>query len=67
MLTRHMWFSVFLVWIIKAVLARYGGPRLLGAVRPFFLGLILGQFAVIAFWLAIDVITGAQGHGLYWV
>lgn len=67
MLTRHMWFSVFLVWLIKAVLARYGGPRLLGLVRPFFLGLILGQFAVIALWLTIDVITGARGHGLYWV
>ena len=67
MLTRHMWFSVFLVWLIKAVLTRYGGPRLLGLVRPFFLGLILGQFAVIALWLTIDVITGARGHGLYWV
>ena len=67
MLTRHMWFSVFLVWLIKSVLTRYGGPRLLGLVRPFFLGLILGQFAVIALWLTIDVITGARGHGLYWV
>ena len=67
MLTRHMWFSVFLVWLVKAVLTRYGGPRLLGAVRPFFLGLILGQFAAISLWLSIDVITGAQGHGLYWV
>ncbi|NKB66549.1 MAG: hypothetical protein GKR89_05775 [Candidatus Latescibacteria bacterium] len=67
MLTRHMWFSVFLVWLFKSVLMRYGGPRVLKAVRPFFLGFILGQFAVIAFWLVIDVITGEQGHGLYWV
>ena len=67
MLTRHMWFSVFLVWLVKAALIRYGGPNLLRRVRPFFLGFILGQFAVIAFWLVIDVITGAQGHGLYWV
>ena len=67
MLTRHIWFSVFLVWLFKAVLTRYGGPRVLKAVRPFFLGLILGQFAVIAFWLIVDLITGAQGHGLYWV
>ena len=67
MLTRHIWFSVFLVWLFKAVLMRYGGPRVLKAVRPFFLGLILGQFAVIAFWLIVDLITGEQGHGLYWV
>ena len=67
MLTRHMWFSVFMVWLLKSVLMRYGGPRVLKAVRPFFLGFILGQFAVIAFWLVIDLITGEQGHGLYWV
>ena len=67
MLTRHMWFSVFLVWLVKAALIRYGGPNLLQRVRPFFLGLILGQFAAIAFWLAVDLVTGAQGHGLYWV
>ena len=67
MLTRHMWFSVFLVWLVKAALIRYGGPHLLRRVRPFFLGLILGQFAAIAFWLAVDLVTGAQGHGLYWV
>ena len=67
MLTRHMWFSVFLVWLWKALMIRYGGPRLLQRVRPFFLGLILGQFAAIAFWLMIDLATGAEGHGLYWV
>jgi hypothetical protein len=67
MLTRHMWFSVFLVWLMKGVMIRYGGPRLLQRVRPFFLGLILGQFAAIAFWLMVDLVTGAEGHGLYWV
>ena len=67
MLTRHMWFSVFLVWLLKAVMIRYGGPRLLQIVRPFFLGFILGQFAAIALWLFIDVLTGAQGHSLHWV
>ena len=67
MLTRHMWFSVFLVWLIKALIMRYGGPRAMRAGRPFFLGLILGQFAAAAFWLLVDLATGAHGHGLYWV
>ncbi len=40
-------------------------PRLPSVVRPFFLGLILRRFATAALWLSIDVITGAQGHGLY--
>ena len=63
-LTRHMWFSVFVVWLIKAVLMRYGGTRPLRAARPFFLGLILGQFAVCAFWLVVAYLTGVRGHGL---
>jgi len=67
MLTRHIWFSVFLVWLVKAVFIRYGGPRVLRATRPFFLGLILGQFAAVAFWLVVDWLAGEHGHGLYWV
>ena len=67
MLTRHIWFSVFLVWLVKAALMRYGGPRVLRAVRPLFLGLILGQFAAVAFWLMVDWLAGEHGHSLYWV
>jgi hypothetical protein len=67
MLTRHIWFSVFLSWLIKTVLMRYGGPHLLKSARPFFLGFIIGQFAVIIFWLLVDMVTGARGRSLYWV
>ena len=64
-LTRSMWFSVFLVWLFKAIIIRYGGPRLLAAARPFFLGLILGRFTVAAVWHLVDYLTGATGHHLY--
>ena len=67
MLTRQIWFSVFLAWLVKSVLMRYGGPRLLRAVRPFFLGLILGQFGAVAFWLMVDWLAGEHGRNLYWV
>ena len=63
-LTRHMWLSVFVVWLVKAVLMRYGGTRALRAARPLFLGLILGQFAACAFWLFVAWLTGIGGHGL---
>ena len=63
-LTRYMWFSVFLVWLIKTVVMHHGGPRVLQAMRPFFLGLILGQFSVCAFWLVMAFLTGAKGYGL---
>ena len=64
-LTRHMWFSMFVVWLLKAVMIRYGGPRLLLRVRPFFLGFILGEFVALATWLMIDLVTGAQGNSLF--
>ena len=67
MLTRYVWFSVFLAWLIKAIALRYGGPRLLAATRPFFLGLILGQFATVAFWHLVHYLTGVTGRHLYWV
>jgi hypothetical protein len=37
------WFGIFLAWLVKVVLLRYGGVVLYRKVRPFFLGLILGS------------------------
>ena len=39
-----MFFSVFLAWLCKTLVLRYGGPALYLKTRPFFMGLILGQF-----------------------
>ena len=64
-MTRHMWFSVFLAWLIKVVALRYGGPHVLGRIRPFFLGLILGQFTSVAVWHFIHFLTDVTGQRLY--
>jgi hypothetical protein len=66
-MTNYISFSVFLAWLIKSVILRYGGPTLFQRGRPFFLGLILGQFAVAGMWLLIDYLTGMTDNNIYWV
>lgn len=39
---RGDWFGIFLAWLIKSIAIRYGGVKLYRALRPFFIGLILG-------------------------
>ena len=66
-LTNHISFSVFLAWLVKALILKYGGPSFYRLARPFFLGLIAGQFAVSGMWLVIDYFTGMTGNSIYWV
>ena len=66
-LTNYISFSVFLAWLIKAIILKYGGPAYFRQACPFFLGLILGQFSVAGAWLVIDYFTGMTGNSIYWV
>ena len=56
------WFSIFIGFLIKAVVLKYGGAKLYNAMRPFFLGLILGQIVAAGVWLIIDLIAGGTGN-----
>ena len=57
-LTHTLWFSVFLAWLLKLILMKYGGMTRYLASRPFFIGLILGQATAAGFWLVINTIFG---------
>ena len=59
-----LWFSIFLGWICKVVLMRFGGSETYRNATPFFLGLILGDVAQILLWLCVDGLTGRGGHQL---
>ena len=61
---RWVWFSVFIAWVIKAVILKYGGIGIFRKLRPLFLGLILGGFATAGIWLIIDFFAGMVGNSL---
>ncbi|MAE66962.1 MAG: hypothetical protein CMJ18_22105 [Phycisphaeraceae bacterium] len=44
------WPSLFLGWLIKMLVLRYGGAALFERARASFLGLIVGEILAIAFW-----------------
>ena len=58
------WFPVFLAWLTKSIVLKYGGLKAYHALVPLFYGLILGQFVAGGFWLIVDYFTGMMGNGL---
>ena len=63
----RLWFTVFLAWLIKACILKYGGLGGYRRARPLFLGLILGQFTCNGFWIIIDLLTGQKGNSIFWI
>ncbi|NQT50467.1 hypothetical protein HQ576_00365 [bacterium] len=59
--TFHVWFSVFLAWLVKIIVLKVGGISLYRRTRPVFLGMILGAFTTAGVWLFIDWLTGQDG------
>ena len=62
--TGHIFASALIAWLLKLVILKYGGPRLYRSLRPFFLGLILGEVVAAGLWLVADYITGQLGSFL---
>ena len=63
----HVWFSVFLAWLIKRIVLKFGGAGLYQRSQAFFLGLISGQVLCNGIWLIIDYFTGKVGNSIFWV
>lgn len=59
------WFAIFLAWLVKSVVLRYGGISIYRALQPFFLGLILGEFSTACAWVLIDGYFGFEGNMIF--
>ncbi len=62
-----LWFSIFITWLVKSVIMRYGGAQVYDKLKFFFLGLPLGLYTCAGVWFIIDLITGKKGNQVFWI
>jgi hypothetical protein len=60
----HLWFSVLAGWLIKVCVLKFGGLGAYRRYRPFFLGLIVGEYFMAAFWSLLGMYTKVGYWGL---
>jgi hypothetical protein len=61
---RFFWFSIFLGWLCKTLLMKFGGHDTVRKTTPLFLGLALGDVAMMLVWIVVDGLMGRTGHQL---
>ncbi len=57
------WGCLFMSWLIKLIILKYGGPVKYRMISPLFLGLILGEFTIGSTWSIIGIIAGVPPYG----
>jgi hypothetical protein len=61
-----MLFPLFVAWLLKWLLLRAGGLRLYRAGLPFFLGLIIGHFALAGLlWPLFSLLISPEASAAY--
>jgi len=60
----YLWSSLFIGWLIKYTILRFGGLSHYRSLLPFFLGLIFGDYIIAGIWIIIGLITGVGYHFL---
>lgn len=60
------WCPIFIAWVIKSLVLRYGGMKIYSNLRPFFLGLVLGEFSQAVVWAALAAIWRLRAPFFPW-
>ena len=61
-----LWFPIFLSFVIKSAILRFGGINMYRRSVPFFLGLILGEYTIGGAWSIIGIGVGKRLY-TFWV
>lgn len=57
----QIWPNVFLGWAIRNLLIRFGGTRAYLAMRPMFIGMLMGELFALFVWSAIAAVMALNG------
>ena len=60
------WFPLFISWVIKSLILRYGGLKIDRKAAPLFMGLILGDFLTGCIWSIIGTLFRIPTYS-FWV
>lgn len=63
----QLWFSIFIAWLIKVFVLKFGGIKIYRKLIPGFLGLVLGEFVTLGIWALIDFFAGVKGHQILFI
>ena len=61
----QLWFPMFISWLLKWTILRYGGAKAYRKAIPFFVGLVLGEFVVGCLWDLHGILAGVDPYS-YW-
>jgi hypothetical protein len=61
----YFWLCVFVAWLAKLCIIRYGGMNAHKRAIPFFLGLILGDYTIGALWSLLALYLGQPTYKIY--
>jgi hypothetical protein len=59
-----IWLMIFLGWLAKWSIMTFGGASAFRRILPFFLGMVLGESIVLAFWCLLGLATGSTSAPL---
>ncbi len=60
-----IWFSIFVAWLIKWAILKFGGIQLYRRMVPFFIGIILGQHVIGSLWTMFGEIRGQHVYRIF--
>lgn len=57
-----IWFPVFVGWLCKLLVLKYGGIKAYREALPFFIGLVLGDYVISGLWSVAFMLSGHTGY-----